>query len=123
MIIGHSERREIFKETNEIVAEKTKACIDAGMTVILCVGEKLPERESGKTMEVVMKQLQAVKDIVSDWTNVIIAYEPVWAIGTGKVATPQQVDWSLMTTNVFAYTIYRHKRHMPKYASGSTRQV
>lgn len=92
VILGHSERRNIFKETDQDVAKKTIFALQKGLKVILCVGELLSEREANKTTEVVFRQLQAVKDVVADWTNVVIAYEPVWAIGTGKNATAKQAQ-------------------------------
>ncbi|KDQ16852.1 hypothetical protein BOTBODRAFT_156838 [Botryobasidium botryosum FD-172 SS1] len=92
VIIGHSERRTLFGDTDKLVAQKTKTALDAGLSVILCIGETLEERESNKTIAVVEKQLAAVKAEISDWKNVVIAYEPVWAIGTGKVATSAQAQ-------------------------------
>jgi triosephosphate isomerase len=91
-IVGHSERRTLFGDHDELVAQKTKAALDAGVKVILCVGETLQERESDKTIEVVERQLAAVLKEVTDWSNIVIAYEPVWAIGTGKVATTEQAQ-------------------------------
>src|SRR5690606_5532988 len=92
VILGHSERREIFKETNEEVGLKVAHALKAGLKVIACIGEKLEERESNKTTEVVFRQLAAIAKEIKDWSHVVIAYEPVWAIGTGKVATPQQAQ-------------------------------
>jgi len=96
-LTGHSERRVGFGfpgETSEVVGRKTAAAIKAGMSVIACIGEKLHERESGITMDVCAEQLSAIKAALKeeDWAKVVIAYEPVWAIGTGKVATPQQAE-------------------------------
>lgn len=91
-IIGHSERRQYFGETNEIVAAKSAFCLEHGLNVISCVGEKLEDREAGKTMDVINAQMEAIAAAVKDWTNVVIAYEPVWAIGTGKTATPEQAQ-------------------------------
>ncbi|KAE8386715.1 triosephosphate isomerase [Aspergillus alliaceus] len=93
-IIGHSERRVILKETDEFIARKVKAAIDGGISVIFCIGETLEEREANKTIEVVTKQLNAAAKELSkeQWSKVVIAYEPVWAIGTGKVATTQQAQ-------------------------------
>lgn len=90
-LTGHSERRELFGETDEITALKTKLAIENGMNVMLCIGEKKEERENGFTDEVNARQLEAVKDALetSQWGNVVIAYEPVWAIGTGLTATPE----------------------------------
>ena len=85
--MGHSERRHtVAAESNELIAEKAKVALANGVKVILCIGELLEDRESGKTMEVCKAQLQAVVDAVEekDWENIVIAYEPVWAIGTGK---------------------------------------
>jgi len=93
-LTGHSERRTLFHESDEDVALKTKVALENGLNVMLCIGEQLEERESGKTGEVNARQLQAVVDHISEgqWGNVVIAYEPVWAIGTGKVATPEQAQ-------------------------------
>lgn len=90
MILGHSERRSLYHESNELVAKKLKYALEKGLNVILCIGEKLDERESGSTNDVLKAQLDACKDSVADWSKVVVAYEPVWAIGTGKVATPDQ---------------------------------
>ncbi|CCF59541.1 hypothetical protein KAFR_0H01310 [Kazachstania africana CBS 2517] len=87
VILGHSERRTYFHEDDKIVAEKTKFALDNGVGVILCIGETFEEKEAGITLQVVERQLNAVIAEVNDWTNVVIAYEPVWAIGTGLAAT------------------------------------
>ncbi|ORX48028.1 triosephosphate isomerase [Hesseltinella vesiculosa] len=92
VILGHSERREYFTESDDFVGEKTAHALAAGVSVIACVGEKLEEREAGTTAQVVTRQLKGVADKIKDWTNVVVAYEPVWAIGTGKVATPDQAE-------------------------------
>ena len=94
VIIGHSERRSLFGETDALVAEKFKAAQDAGLIPILCVGETLAEREANQTETVVARQLDAVVTAVgiAALANSVIAYEPVWAIGTGKTATPQQAQ-------------------------------
>ncbi|KAK1751549.1 Triosephosphate isomerase [Echria macrotheca] len=91
-ILGHSERRTILGETDEVVASKTKFATEGGVSVIWCCGESLEEREAGQTVAVVEKQLAALKAKIGDWSKVIIAYEPIWAIGTGKVATVQQAQ-------------------------------
>src|SRR5688572_12530569 len=93
-IVGHSERRALYGETDQLVARKFAAVLAAGLTPILCVGESLAEREGGRTFEVVDRQLDAVLDLsgVAPFTRAVIAYEPVWAIGTGKTATPQQAE-------------------------------
>lgn len=94
VIIGHSERRQYFGETDETVNLRTKAALDAGMTVILCVGEMLADRENGITEELVALQTKiALKGVSKEQlSRVIIAYEPVWAIGTGKTATAEQAQ-------------------------------
>lgn len=92
-ILGHSERRTILGESDEVVASKTKFAVDGGLSVIWCCGESLEEREAGKTVDVVTKQLDALKaKIGNDWSKIVIAYEPIWAIGTGKVATTEQAQ-------------------------------
>ena len=88
-LVGHSERRKLFGETDEVVAKKVAKAQAAGLKVILCVGETLEQREAGQTNDVLKTQLDAVKDSVQSWASIVIAYEPVWAIGTGKTATPQ----------------------------------
>ncbi|XAO25842.1 triose-phosphate isomerase [Cryptococcus bacillisporus CA1280] len=94
VILGHSERRSLFGDTDKLVADKTKAAINAGLSVIACVGESLEEREADKTMAVVERQLDAIASVVQGnaWNQIVIAYEPVWAIGTGKVATVSQAQ-------------------------------
>jgi triosephosphate isomerase len=94
-ILGHSERRTLLGETDEVVASKTKAAVDGGVSVIWCCGESLEEREAGKTVAVVERQLAALKAKLSsdaEWEKIVVAYEPIWAIGTGKVATVQQAQ-------------------------------
>ncbi|CCD22711.1 triose-phosphate isomerase TPI1 NDAI_0A05560 [Naumovozyma dairenensis CBS 421] len=92
VILGHSERREYFKEDDKFVAEKTKFALDNGLGVILCIGETLEEKKAGVTLDVVKRQLDAVIAEVKDWTNVVIAYEPIWAIGSGLAATPEDAQ-------------------------------
>mmetsp|Transcript_12512 Transcript_12512/g.18908 ORF Transcript_12512/g.18908 Transcript_12512/m.18908 type:complete len:263 (+) Transcript_12512:45-833(+) len=94
VILGHSERRHVFGECNKLIGSKAKRVLDANLGLIACVGERLEERESGNTMKVVLEQLSAfAKNTQADqWKNVVIAYEPVWAIGTGKVAAPEDAQ-------------------------------
>lgn len=94
VIIGHSERRAYFLETDEIVNKKIIAALDEGLNVILCVGENLEQRESNIVNEIISLQIKmALKGINGDKLgNILIAYEPIWAIGTGKTATPEQAE-------------------------------
>jgi triosephosphate isomerase len=92
-IVGHSERRQIHGETDVEVAQKAKAALSAGITPIVCIGETLAERDAGKTEAVVLRQLGAVVDVLgADLAKIVLAYEPVWAIGTGRTATPAQAQ-------------------------------
>jgi len=88
-IVGHSERRQYFGESDETVARRTLAALEAGLGVIACVGESQEERESGQTELVLRLQVEAIKDAVGSHDDLVIAYEPVWAIGTGMTATPE----------------------------------
>ena len=94
VIIGHSERRQIFHETDAFIAEKVLAALGCGLQVVFCVGETLEEREAGRTWEVVGRQIDAVLPGVPEASRsgLIVAYEPVWAIGTGRTATPAQAQ-------------------------------
>ncbi|MCF6253429.1 MAG: triose-phosphate isomerase [Thiomicrorhabdus sp.] len=94
VILGHSERRAIYGETNAEVANKVQVALAAGITPILCVGETLEQRESGVMESVISEQLDAVLDVVgiAAFKDIVIAYEPVWAIGTGVTASPQQAQ-------------------------------
>jgi triosephosphate isomerase (TIM) len=90
-IVGHSERRQYFGETDESVARRTAGALEHGLRVIACVGESLEERESGQTELVLRVQVEAVADAGGAHDRLVVAYEPVWAIGTGQTATPDQV--------------------------------
>jgi len=96
VILGHSERRNLFKESNEMVALKVEAALRAGLIPIICIGETLEERDSGRTFEVVKEQLEgSLKSFIDKGEiprSTILAYEPVWAIGTGRTATPDQAQ-------------------------------
>ncbi|WP_295759708.1 triose-phosphate isomerase [Undibacterium sp.] len=94
VILGHSERRAYHHESNELVAQKTLRALAAGILPIVCVGETLEQRELGQTEAVVSAQLQAVLEVLDDaaLAKIVVAYEPVWAIGTGKTATPQMAQ-------------------------------
>jgi triosephosphate isomerase len=99
VILGHSERRQGYGETDDVVARKVQLAISTGLRPIVCVGESGQEREQGATLAVIRRQLQALTSVPTvivsgplDWRDIVIAYEPVWAIGTGKHATPEQVQ-------------------------------
>ena len=113
-IVGHSERRSLYGESDQLVANKFVATKAAGLIPILCVGESLEQRESGETLAVIEKQLQAVADIAGDqaFVEAVIAYEPVWAIGTGKTATPEQAQ------EVHAFIRELVAQHSPENAEG-----
>jgi triosephosphate isomerase (TIM) len=88
-LTGHSERRQLFGETDEGVGRRTAAALEAGLRVIACVGETDEEREAGQTEAVLSRQAEAIRDAVGAHERLTLAYEPVWAIGTGKTATPE----------------------------------
>jgi len=94
VIVGHSERREHFGETNSIVAQKLMAALSCDLVPVLCIGEKEKTRRSGKTLQVVKKQLKEAIGNISDedMSRVVVAYEPIWAIGTGLTASPEQAE-------------------------------
>jgi triosephosphate isomerase len=106
VLVGHSERRTKYGETNETVATKVARAQEIGLNTIVCLGESLEQREAGETNAHLQSQLEAFKGSVTDWNKVVLAYEPIWAIGTGKTATPEIAEaahayirqW--MTTNV-----------------------
>ncbi|HUF53191.1 MAG TPA: triose-phosphate isomerase [Dehalococcoidia bacterium] len=92
VIVGHSERRHVFGESDETVNRKLKAALDAGLIPIFCVGETLDEREAGQTDDVLLRQLRAGLDAIQVQDTFVVAYEPVWAIGTGRAATADDAD-------------------------------
>lgn len=92
VILGHSERRHVFGETDAVIADKVVAALEAGLRVILCVGETLEQRDAQQTTEIVLGQAAAALGHVSSLEHLVIAYEPVWAIGTGRTATPEQAQ-------------------------------
>ena len=89
VIVGHSERRQMFAETDETVNNKVKAAQAAGLKPIMCVGETLEEREAGKASDIISGQVRAGLEGITDTSGLIVAYEPIWAIGTGRSATPE----------------------------------
>ena len=93
-LVGHSERRALFNESSETVAEKFKAAQSAGLIPILCVGESLQQRQDGQTVEVVSAQIAAVMNVagLQNVCRAVIAYEPIWAVGTGETASPEQAQ-------------------------------
>lgn len=124
VLIGHSERRAIFGETDELVAAKTEAVIAAGLTAVLCVGETLEEREAGKTLDVVLNQVKAVVGNLDtgSWSQLVVAYEPVWAIGTGKTATSEQAqDVHQAIRNCLAEYSAEQAGQMPLLYGGSVK--
>ena len=92
VIIGHSERRQYFGETDETVNKRTLAALQAGLTPIVCVGESLEEREGDLTKKVLERQITVGLNGIEDFSKIVVAYEPVWAIGTGKTATAEQAN-------------------------------
>ena len=113
VIIGHSERRQYFGETNQTVNKKLFAALKHNLISIVCIGEKLEEREKGTTFKVIEAQIKgSFKNITEEqWKNIVIAYEPVWAIGTGKTATPDQAQ------EVHAFI----RKHLPKEVADQVR--
>jgi len=90
-LLGHSERRHVFGESDDLVAKRLEGALKQGLKVVFCVGETLAEREAGRTEAVVAQQLQPLDKMRDLWQNIVLAYEPVWAIGTGRVATTEQI--------------------------------
>ncbi len=114
VIVGHSERRQLFGEGDDFVQQKVQAAIEAGLRPIACVGETLEEREAGRTLDVVFRQLDAFLNHFADKPGFgVLAYEPVWAIGTGKVATAAQAQ------EVHAELRGRLAKHSPELAHGT----
>ena len=91
-LVGHSERRTLYGETDEIVGQKVKIAQENQLKTIACIGESLAERKANQTIQVCYKQLEAIAQNVQNWRNTVIAYEPVWAIGTGESATKEQAQ-------------------------------
>jgi len=91
-LVGHSERRTLFGESNKVVADKVLKAEESGLNSIACIGETREERESNKTISVIQNQLLAIKNNRPDWSKIVLAYEPVWAIGTGLTASPDQAQ-------------------------------
>ncbi len=112
VIIGHSERRQYFNETDEIINKKVPAALKVGLKPILCIGERLEENEAGLTEEVVTRQLRLALTGIDNLNGMIIAYEPVWAIGTGKAATGEQTN----------QTIRLSRRHLSELYGKETAQ-
>ncbi|KAJ6892169.1 hypothetical protein NC651_025385 [Populus alba x Populus x berolinensis] len=117
VILGHSERRSLLNESNEFVGDKVAYALSQGLKVIACVGETLEQREAGSTMEVVAAQTKAIAARVSNWADVVLAYEPVWAIGTGKVASPAQAQEASPNFVHFELRKWLHSNTSPEVAA------
>jgi len=109
VIVGHSERRHVFHETDDWINRKVHAVLNAGMTPILCIGEKLEDRESNETQSVLNSQLMQGLKGIDSLENIVLAYEPVWAIGTGKTASVAQVDETHNTIREELKKVYSEK--------------
>jgi triosephosphate isomerase len=119
-IVGHSERRHHHGETDAVVAAKAQRALAVGMTPVICVGETLAQREAGETETVVRRQLAAVIHVVTHGTSeIVVAYEPVWAIGTGKTATPEMAQsvHAVLRAQLAAAT--QHPKRVPILYGGS----
>lgn len=113
-LVGHSERRALYGESNSLMADKVRCCLNVGVVPILCVGETDEEREAGRTLDVVAEQLDAVMAAIpaGELASLVVAYEPVWAIGTGKTASPAQAQ------EVHAFIRQRVAGYSEKLAAG-----
>lgn len=106
VILGHSERRTLFSETDEAINRKLKSALKSGLTAILCIGETWKEREANQTSQVLSAQLEKGLDGIEDFKSIIIAYEPVWAIGTGKTATAEIAQQTHLECRTFIECIW-----------------
>lgn len=109
VVIGHSERRTLYGDTDQVVAAKVAIALKTGLSVIACIGETLQQREAGEMLAVITRQAQAVAEVVGDWSRVVLAYEPVWAIGTGKVASNEQAQEAHQQLRAWIATHYSKK--------------
>ena len=126
VVIGHSERRQYFGETDETVNKRTLAALSAGLTPIVCIGETLEEREGGRTEAVLDRQIEEGMKGIDDISKIVIAYEPVWAIGTGKTATAEQANETIgfirKTLAEGAHPVRRlHERGQCRFPHGDAR--
>ncbi|KAA8733704.1 triose-phosphate isomerase [Acinetobacter qingfengensis] len=123
VLIGHSERRELFGDDAEKLQQKIKNALQAGLTIVYCVGESLVQREAGQAQSVVIRQLQELADVTHDteWKNIIIAYEPIWAIGTGKTASPQDAQQMHAAIRVYLQTLTTTANRIPLLYGGSVK--
>ena len=106
IILGHSERRHYFAESDDIINSKVKAALKVGLKPILCVGERLEEKEAGKTREVVTRQVRAALEGIGSPDEMVIAYEPVWAIGTGRASTPELANETIAIIRAILAELY-----------------
>eukprot|EP01023_Acetabularia_acetabulum_P031360 TRINITY_DN2947_c0_g1_i1.p1 TRINITY_DN2947_c0_g1~~TRINITY_DN2947_c0_g1_i1.p1 ORF type:complete len:354 (-),score=70.36 TRINITY_DN2947_c0_g1_i1:79-981(-) len=115
VILGHSERRQLFQESDEFVAQKCAYALKQGLSIIPCIGETLEQRENGEMFQILEEQLNALKKHITDWSAVVLAYVPVWAIGTGVIATPEQAQ------EVHQYIRYWFANNVSSQVSSSLR--
>ena len=121
VILGHSERRNLFGETSQVVNKKVRAALKAGLTPILCVGESLADNEAGKTADVVGTQIRHSLEGIRDAGGLVVAYEPVWAIGTGRAATATQANTTIkMIRDVLATLVGKQTADMTRILYGGS---